>query len=169
MPPCRVMHSVIFALCHIGIFKHYQTHIGIRGYKFSTVVHLKFQFYTTSNSFIHSCFVVSYRNTYLILVALSVLQFHIWLSQVCWIMTVFHTITDAVYIWLSLYFIKIWKMLVKINIQMFLQTSSLKLFKVLSLETRCLVKKHWTSNFWLCATVAQWATMYYNGNTINMW
>jgi len=57
------MHSVIFAVCHIEILKHYQTHIGLSGYTFATVVHLKFQFYTTSNSFIHTCFFISYRNT----------------------------------------------------------------------------------------------------------
>jgi len=28
------MHSVIFAVCHIGILRHYQTLIDIRGYKF---------------------------------------------------------------------------------------------------------------------------------------
>jgi len=57
------MHSVIFAVCHIGNLKHYQTHIDIRGYKFSTVVHRNFNVTQHLIPSYTPAFVISYRNT----------------------------------------------------------------------------------------------------------
>ena len=155
MTPCWVMHSVMYAVCHIGILKHYQTHIDILGYNFPPFFTLNFTFtqqlipsYTPAFSFV----IVRYTNM------------HIWF----WIHYLYCNFMYGCYEFLkwqffapsqtlfisdfSLYFIKIWKMSIKISIQMFLQTSSLELFEVLSSERRVSFSKQWTSTFLVVCT-----------------